>query len=458
MEPGDLIGEWQGFLNPELEEDRVVLRIAAGEAGLAARVDTPDGGDLDVPVESVTVAGDALTLEAPAAGARFTGRLDAAQGVIAGDLVLGGFSFPLRLMRGNPAFRKFQVPRLDTAGTPITNYHYHQPAPLDDGLPISTPAAEGVREAPVLDLMNAILASRYPQAHSVLLVRHGRLVVEEYFYGHHRDRLHGFQSCTKSITSLLVGIALGRGEIKSVDDLVHTYFPERRGCRWIDAQYPLTLRHILTMTAALDWDETVPYTDPRNDAAAMNLSPDWVGYVLNKALAGAPGEKYAYTSGLSILLGALLKNATGLYADEYAERHLFGPLGITRYRWDAAPDGARHTGGGLSLRPIDAAKLGALVLAGGRWQDRQVVPEGWVRESTRRHTRPDDYGYGYQWHRPDFVVNGRALDAVAAAGYGGQWLFLFPEFDLGAVFTAGCYGGDSRPHEKIDQFILPAVI
>lgn len=454
MQTDDLIGEWQGFLDPAHEADRIVVRLTHAGERLAARVDLPDFGDLDVPVDDARLTDATLTLAIRAAGVHYEGQVNAAGLQIDGALTLGAGAppLPLHLIRDHPAFRKFSVPSL------LDAYQYAPPETFNDGLETSTLAAEGVRAEPALQLVHAIRAGAYPQAHSVLLIRHGKLVLEEYFYGHHRERLHGFQSCTKSITSLLVGIALEQGAIGSIDEPVYKYFPERAGYRWIDECYDLTLKHILTMTAALDWNETLPYTDPRNDAVQMNQSADWIGYVLNKTRAGKPGEKYVYTSGLSILLGALLKNATGLYVDEFAERHLFGPLGITRYRWEAAPDGTRHTGGGLSLRPRDAAKIAAMLLAGGRWRGQPVIAEAWVRESTRQHTAPDDYPYGYQWHLSRFEVNGRKFESFCASGYGGQRMFMFPELDLAVVFTAGSYGGDSKPLEKVERFILPAVV
>jgi CubicO group peptidase (beta-lactamase class C family) len=454
MQMDDLSGEWQGFLDLAQEADRIIVRLTHAGEQLTARVDLPDSGELDVPVDEARLTKETLTLAVPAAGVHYEGRINDAAHQMDGALTLGAGipPQPLRLIKDHPAFRKFSIPSLHPT------YQYAQPEFVGDGFETSTLEAEGLRVEPVLTLVRAILAGAYPQAHSVLLVKNGKLVLEEYFYGHHRERLHGFQSCTKSITSLLVGIAIEQGHIGSIDEPVYKYFPERKGYRWIDERYDLTLKHILTMTAALDWNEALPYTDPRNDAVQMNQSADWVGYVLNKNQAGTPGVRYAYTSGLSILLGALLKNATGQYADEYAERHLFGPLGITRYRWDAAPDGTRHTGGGLSLRPRDAAKIGAMMLAGGRWRGQQVVVEAWVRESTRQHTAPDDYPYGYQWHISRFEVNGRKLESFCASGYGGQWMFMFPELDLAVVFTAGNYGGDSKPLEKVANFILPAAL
>jgi CubicO group peptidase (beta-lactamase class C family) len=364
----------------------------------------------------------------------------------------------LELRRDRPEWRRFLVPSLGAAGQPVRQYAYRVPEETGDGWLTGSLRAAGLSEEHVSRLGQAILDGQYPQAHSVLIARDQQLVFEEYFYGHESQRRHGLQSATKSITSILVGVAIDLGAIEGVDQPVYTFFPERRGCRWIDERHNVTLRHLLTMTAALDWNEQLPYTDPLNDNTAMNMSGDWVGYVLDRGLAGTPGERYMYCSGLSILLGAIVHSATGQYVDEFAAEHLFGPLGITDYRWSAAPDGTRHTGGGLSLRPRDAAKIGAMMLGGGVWRGRRILSEGWVRESTRQQTRPGDYAYGYQWHLHAFTVAGSAVPCCCAAGYGGQWLFLFPSLDLEVVFTAGAYGGDSRPYEKVERYILPALV
>ncbi|MDX1383047.1 MAG: serine hydrolase, partial [Thermoanaerobaculia bacterium] len=328
---------------------------------------------------------------------------------------------------------------------------------LDDGWPTATAAEAGLDEGPLVALMQAVLAGDYPQVHSILVARGGRLAVEEYFYGYGRERLHTLQSCTKSVTSLLFGIALEEGLLKDLDAPVHGFFPGYAGRRWVDAAYDISLRHALTMSASLAWNESLPYTDPRNDNTAMNASADWIGYVLDRERAGAPGQKFAYTSGLSILLGGVLRQATGRYADEYAAETLFPALGIDSYRWFAAPDGTRHTGGGLSLRPRDFLKIGQLVLDGGAWNGRQVVPAAWIAESTSRQTGEGDTPYGYQWWLGSFDAGGEAVEAIQALGYGGQILSIFPSLDLVVAFTAGDYAGDgARPRERLERYILPA--
>jgi CubicO group peptidase (beta-lactamase class C family) len=459
MEASVFAGEWQGFVESPGGPLRVEFRVTHGADGhLTATVDSPDQGELNMAVEALEVEAGRLTGVVPFLDATFRGRLSEDSNCLALSLTTHGQAFPVELRRDHPAFRTYRVPRLDQDGTALLAYQYQPPETVDDGWQASTLSDEGLDEGQISSFMQAILDGQYPQAHSVILVKNGRLVLEEYFYGHHRERRHGIQSCTKSITSIVCGLVVDQGFIESVDQLVYPLFPERRGRRWIDERYDITLRHVLTMQAGLDWDEeALPYTDPRNDATAMNLSGDWIGYVLDRRRAGPPGERYAYTSGLSILLGGIIRNATGQYVDEFAARHLFGPLGITDFAWDAGPDGTRHTGGGLALRPRDAAKLASLMLAGGIWNERRILSEQWARESTRRQTRPGDYGYGYQWHLHTFEMGGRLFESFCAKGYGGQYLFMLPAHDLAVVFTAGAYGGDSRPYEKMERWILPAI-
>jgi CubicO group peptidase (beta-lactamase class C family) len=308
-------------------------------------------------------------------------------------------------------------------------------------------------------MMSAMLAGQYPLVHSMLLVKEGRLVFEEYFYGQDRDQKHTMASVTKSITSILFGIALEQGKIESLDQKVYTYFPQYSGTRWIDQQYDITLRHVLSMTAGLEWNEKIPYTDPRNDNTAMNASDDWLRYIFDREMTGVPGKKYEYNSGLSFLLGEVIREATGENADRFAKKYLFEPLGIREVTWRTNAQGLCDTGGGLFLRPRDAARISQVMLDGGRWQGHQIVPGEWVRESTSQQTRPNDYAYGYQWHLKRFTLMNTALGCIQAAGFGGQFLMLFPALALVVLFTAGDYNGDGgRPYIRLEKYILPAVL
>jgi CubicO group peptidase (beta-lactamase class C family) len=342
-------------------------------------------------------------------------------------------------------------------------YSYHMPPDTGDGWQTSSLSEEGVNEKKISDLMHRIL-NGYDEGknvHSVLLVKNGKLVLEEYFCGSHRNHMHHIQSDTKSVTSLLVGIALDRNLLPGLDTKVYNFFPEYSGTKWIDQRYEIKLKHVLTMTAGLDWDErSTTYGHPRNDNTAMNRSHDWIKYVLDKETTEPPGKQFNYSGGLSILLGGLIRNTSGLHADKFAEKYLFGPLGISEYDWYKHRDGTIQTGGGLYLKSRDMAKIGFLMLNDGVWQNKQIVSRAWVRESTQAHVSTGGYRYGYQWWRGNIVKDNQVIETFWAWGHGGQFIFVIPPLDLVAVFTAKHRenpGYSERTFRMMNQFILPAM-
>lgn len=163
----------------------------------------------------------------------------------------------------------------------------------------------------------------------------------------------------------------------------------------------------------------------------------------------SPGQRFNYSGGINLLLGGIVRNSSGMYADKFAEKYLFGPLGITEYRWHRSSDGTINTQGGLSLRPRDMAKIGLLFLDGGKWKGRQIVSERWVNES-KKGRLPARYGlrYGYQWWCGKALVNHQEIDSFFAWGRGGQYIFVIPECELVAVIM-------SRPYDNYTGAILP---
>jgi CubicO group peptidase (beta-lactamase class C family) len=330
------------------------------------------------------------------------------------------------------------------------------------GWPESTPEAQGLDRAPLEALHRELEQGQHGYVDGMLVIRHGQVVFEK-AYRNDYDRLfegkgapglynyydpqwhpywkcsdlHTMQSVSKSVTSALVGIAIRRGEITGVDARVVPYFagfaikPDPRRDR-------MTLRHVLTMTTGILWDEsTVDYTDPRNNCAQMEAKDDWIQYVLEQPMAQEPGEGFVYNSGATQLLSGIIEKTTGKEADDYAKEHLFGPLGI-EYAWKRTPKGLADTEGGLYMRPRDLAKFGYLYLKDGVWEGKRILPEGWVKDSSAWvvDSAPQGRsGYGYKW----WILSRKgpsSYDAYAASGYGGQWLLVVPELDLLAVFTA----------------------
>ena len=238
---------------------------------------------------------------------------------------------------------------------------------------MARPSDVGLDESALAAVAGGIRRGDRGALHSLLVVRQGRLAVEEYFAGSSRDDVHTQQSVTKSVTSLLVGIAIDQGLIRSAREPVLSFFPEHADLRGADARRDaMTLDDLLTMRTGLLWTEE-PYAG--SDLQRLNQSRgDWVRFVLDRPMREEPGTRWQYNSGGVIVLAGVLRNAAGGDVTEYARRVLFGPLGIQGERWFRAPyDGLPHTGGGLSLRARDMARLGELVLRGGTAGGRQVV-------------------------------------------------------------------------------------
>lgn len=247
--------------------------------------------------------------------------------------------------------------------------------------------------------------------------------------------------------------------VSDVEAKVSALFPEYSDIFTNPEKDAIRLKHLLTMTAGLSWDEsTFPYTDARNDHVAMNRSDDPVRYVFERQFVASPGTKFAYSSGISIALGEVVHKVSGLRADRFAEQNLFKPLGISDYLWLKYPNGVVQTGGGLYLRPRDMAKIGYLFLNGGRWQGKQIVSERWIRESTTQQA--PDREYGYQWWLGRLRAGDRTVVTYGAQGRGGQFILVLPELQIVAVFTGWNDGNGlgEQPFDMLQRFVLPAAL
>ncbi|MGE0813782.1 MAG: serine hydrolase domain-containing protein [Vicinamibacterales bacterium] len=352
----------------------------------------------------------------------------------------------------------------------------------------STPDAEGLDGRALEALDREFAAGAHGQVTGMLVVRHGKVVFERSYaqdfdalfagrdpargpYNYYdpdwhpyyqHGRVHTMQSVSKSVTSTLVGIAIGRGELPAVSTPVMPLFKAFRQPPSDPRRDRMTLEDVLTMRTGIQWDEsTVAYTDPANSCAGMERSEDWIQFVLDQPMAADPGTTFVYNSGATELLSYLLKQGTGRQAHEYAAEHLFGPLGITDTYWKTTPTGLADTEGGLYLTAPDLAKIGYLFLHRGMWEDTRLVPEEWVARATTpivdtRPGQPRSRKYGYQW----WVLPSAdgATTAYAALGYGGQRLIVVPDQDLIAVFTGwNIYEhAEFAPYDALDR-VLQAV-
>jgi len=253
-----------------------------------------------------------------------------------------------------------------------------------------------------------------------------------------QTELHTLQSVTKSVTSILLGIAFDLKEDYNVNTKVMPMFTDYDIEASDKRKNAITIEDLLTMRSGLKWQEG-DYTDLSDDCIAMEASNEWIKYVLNKPTDTLPGTRFEYNSGASVLLGKIVRIITGKRIDKWAEEKLFEPLGITDYYWKKTPNGEIDTEGGLYLKAEDLAKLGALFLNKGKWQNQQIVSESWVTASISpivNDVNPDNdskVGYGYQWWIPEHS-NGKS-NIFAGNGYGGQFLMVVPEYNLIVVFN-----------------------
>lgn len=324
-------------------------------------------------------------------------------------------------------------------------------------------------------------AGLLPNVHGVVATRGGRIFFERYMAGIDAMRgrplgvvrpgpetRHDMRSVTKSVVGLLYGIALARGAVPDPAAPLLAQFPDLADLAADPARQALTVRHALTMTLGLEWDElSVPYTDPRNSEIAMDNAPDPHRYVLERPVAGPPGLRWTYNGGASALLGRLIARGTGQSLSAFAREALFGPLGIEPIEWIANPNGEEIAASGLRLTTRDLARIGVVVLNEGRFEGRQVVPRSWVEASLEPAiAMPDGRHYGYQWYLGRVGIANRAggvsRERLAfAAGNGGQRLFLVPAIDLALAVTAGNYDATDQwrpPIVVLRDVLLPAFL
>jgi CubicO group peptidase (beta-lactamase class C family) len=326
----------------------------------------------------------------------------------------------------------------------------------------ATPAQQGMDTARLADMLERI----QQEAHaidSLTIVRHGYLVLDAYQYPFQKGMTHYMHSCTKSIISALIGIALDRGDLTTVRQPLLELFPAYPMANADARKRAITLEHLLTMTTGLQCRDSEKYKWA--GAWEMMRSHDWASFVLDLPMAEAPGARFEYCSGASYLLSVILQQATQMRALEYAQTYLFAPLGITEVRWRTSPQGVNIGWGEMWLTPHDMAKIGWLYLNHGRWDTRQIVSANWVTASTHGQTDATPFPrYGYQWWsatasswRQD-LQSTVDVDYAFAAGFQGQYIFVVPSQHLVVVFTGKLEGETSfLPQKFLHDTILPAI-
>jgi CubicO group peptidase (beta-lactamase class C family) len=331
---------------------------------------------------------------------------------------------------------------------------------LGDGWEIASPGVEGFDPGSLCAIGPRLATLKDADPHGVVVARHGKLVYEAYLPGddgrwpqqhwneplvpmlHDARTKHDLQSMTKSVTALLVGIALDRGNLKSLDTPVLSFFPS-----YADLHTPerlrITVRDVLTMRTGLRW-RYKPYLSM---ARQMDAAPDPFRFFLEQPVTGTPGKIWRYNNGTAELAGAIVHRASGLPLDQFAKLNLFDPLAIDDWEWGRMANGDPGASWGLRLRPRDLAKIGQLVLNRGTWRGRRVVSSEWIDQMIAPHVIRPNYRYGYLWWLDRRTVDGRDVDVVEAIGWGGQYLEVIPSLDMVLVVTAGLYDFSGVRHQ-----------
>lgn len=321
------------------------------------------------------------------------------------------------------------------------------------------------------DRLNEVLqAGEAGALHAVVAVRGGRTLLEYYGAGEDfawgdslgviefgPETLHDIRSVTKSVTALLYGIALGEGLVPPPAEPLVRGFPQYPDLAADPQRARLTVEHALTMSLGVEWREDIPYNSPANAEIAMELAPDRYRYILERPVLEPPGVRWTYCGGATALLGRLIADGTGMSLPQYGQAALFAPLGIGSFKWMTGADGVASAASGLRLAPRDLARIGELVLAGGAWDGRQIVPAGWIDAMLQPRLQTSWGGrYGYQWYIE--TIQGHRL--AAGIGNGGQRLFALSDLDLSVAVTAGNYDDPDQgrtPQTVLERVILPAM-
>jgi CubicO group peptidase (beta-lactamase class C family) len=326
---------------------------------------------------------------------------------------------------------------------------YQIPKKLNNGWNVASLRDVNIDQAKIEEVTREILdVGSYENVLSMLIVKDGKLVHEAYSPYCQRNTLHWMASITKTITSTLIGIAIDKGYIESVDTKLYELLPLFTEEFKDPQKRKIAVKHMISMTSGLEWNEQVSYNDPRNSEWQMVESEDWMSYVVAHSIKDEPGKRFYYNTGGMHLLSAVIKSATGLYAHQFAEKYLLHPMGIYGYQWNKDPMGYPCTGGtdgGLGLRTRDIAKFGWLFLKDGKWKGKQIVSKKWVKDAPKTHLTQHGRGrnYAFNWFSGSRSVKGKRFEYIASFGYGGQTLYIVPEYDLIVVFTCELAGGNS---------------
>ena len=451
-------GNWQGEIVPLRDSVTVYLSIVQASGGkLSAFLRNPEFNLGRGRLLDVVTNGNAVSLVFAKTGQTLLkGRFDPQKKILA-------LNFQNRLLlfsRSSP--ESGVLPRRGR------QYRYREPTDAGDGWKVGTLAEVAIDEETISGLVAQLSATQpgpdTPYIDSLLIARHGRLVLEEYFNGVGRDTPHSLRSASKTFTAMVFGAAIAHGVNLSPDTRVLPLFPEYGATARPDPRKDhITAGNLMSMTSGLACDDD-DENSPGNEDTMQNQTAerDWYRYILDLPMVASPGSKAAYCSGgVNLAGGVIAKAAHRPFLDQFNE-YLAQPLGISRYYANLTPSGDMYGGGGLMVRPRDALKFGQLYLGGGVWKGRRLIGKEWVEQSTSMHSKMHaDSTYGYNWWLFKLHVGDRVYDEWEAGGNGGQFIDVIPALDLVVGTTGSSYGRFDLWYqfqtEVLPKQILPAV-
>ena len=337
-------------------------------------------------------------------------------------------------------------------------YTYQQPELTEDGWKTNSLNTHGYDVKIIKHLFDELLYAKAHKIHSMLVVKNDELLLEEYFDDYNKNTQHDLRSTSKSIRSILLGIALDKGFIESIDDPISKYLKTLKPKKNLDKRKDsITIRHLITMSAGWDcndWDKK-----SRGQEDRVYKKNDWLQYTLDLPMKNDPGNLSTYCSMGVTLMTEIIVEASGIPIDVFANRFLFEPLGISNMGWThTSKKTVISSSKRLSMTPRDMAKIGKLILQKGMWNEQQIVSSEWLEEATTPKTKITGIDYGYLWWTIPFQLkNGTTVNAKVATGNGGQYIMVFTEFNIIAVFTGGAYNSqdDKIPFAIVKDVLLP---
>lgn len=418
---------WSGDVKPIADHMTLFLSIS-GDKGFFRNPERNIGRFLDAQkaIAQAKLDGDTLSIPLPDAG--------------------GTFDFH----RATPADEAVLYPR----GKNPKPYVYREPLQENDGWQVASLEDAGIERAAIgkfIDKLDAVPMDSIHASYvdSVLIARHGKLVLEEYFHGDNPDEPHDTRSAAKSLTDVLVGAA-------KLPDTTPVYAATEDPLK-----KAMTVANLLMQNSGLDCDDDDD-NSPGNENVmqSQKAQPDWYAYTLALKNVRPPGEKSVYCSCQPNLAGGVLQRKSGVWLPDLFETLVAEPMQMHNDALFLTPTRDAYMGGGVRLTSRDFLKLAQMMMDGGRWNGKQIVSADWAKKSTSRLTTIGDSMYGYLWWLADYPYNGRKVRAFFAAGNGGQIAMAIPELDLAIAFTGGNYSdavGRIPQRDLVPQDILPAV-